>query len=607
VFDDLKGDELFLHIHDAIAILDEKKGHYKILIDKIEYFVKMPPIGKLDTFLIAQDNSVSSNKTLHLKTNLGYLSEKKLNFNVLKNDEKFLITLYFIPKQEIYVYCVDHLNEDFVVIGSSKTKKKVSYSMTNVMFTLNENAFFTFDIAKNEFVFYRDFLMHNAYKTIPLVEFYTKGLVEKDVEIFSEFIKSMKRGEQSIYEFRLKTNSNTMPWISIAYDIEFENGKPTKIFGVIKDIDAEVRYKFNSERDLLTGCYNKVTSIELVEYILKNDYAKGTCYLIIIDIDNFKAINDNMGHSYGDIVLTSLAERLKNIFRSGDVIARIGGDEFMVFLKNLKDEQVLKERLNAILHAFNNVYFDGVNKYEISSSIGVSSYSRDGNNFATLFNKADIAMYNAKQGGKNQYCIYKENMKAKNTDLQNTGIDSIKRNSAQFIDAAVCFEVFKMLCESELKENVILRIFEYIGKLFHMDRCYIMKYDEELQVYKHTYQWCNEGIEKSKFDTVDESYIKELVALYGEQGIGIFSNTQEAPECLVEVCIDDNIISMLNCAIEKMDKVQLIAGYDRCTKNHEWNQKMINTLIYISKIIGVYLTSEKIAMNQSIPLTNGEV
>jgi len=164
-------------------------------------------------------------------------------------------------------------------------------------------------------------------------------------------------------------------------------------------------------KDALTGLPNRTAFVEQFQQELEHAQRTETQVAIFfIDLDRFKDINDSMGHGAGDILLKALSGRLKNCIRSGDMLARIGGDEFVVVLSDVKDEltpdQVAKSMLAALEEPFNlagNEVFAGV-------SIGIAMYPNDGLSKDALLKNADTAMYTAKAAGRNTCRTYTQDM-----------------------------------------------------------------------------------------------------------------------------------------------------------------------------------------------------
>ncbi|OOO00105.1 MAG: hypothetical protein ATN35_09105 [Epulopiscium sp. Nele67-Bin004] len=587
--------DMFKKKHQAVAVLSMVRNSCEILNDSIGYFAELPQHCSLKSFLDHEDKKVYINEHCKLKYHLNTGIQDKVAINVTDEENQYIINFYYCNDTAIYIYCVDMISESTIFLDVKEQVDEFDgvggrQSLTNIMVMLCKNGFFDYDVEKDIITFYKDFFMSKPYSVLTTQECLERRIIDKDVEVFQDFVDSMRNGEVSIFDFRLLAPTGKAPWVSVLYDITFKDGKPVKAYGIVKDIDAEVKYRFRSERDLLTGCYNKVTAEDLITDLLKGNFVQGTCYLLLIDIDNFKSINDNLGHAYGDLILTTLAERLTEIFREVDIVARIGGDEFLVFLKNFKLETVLADRLDKIISAFNNTYSDGTTTYEISASIGVACYPRDGDTFKQLSKKADIAMYNAKRHGKNQYAIYDSKLDIDSVEAHITRFETIKRNSGQFIDVKICFSIFQMLYDSHDINDSINQAFEAISKLFQIDRCYVMRLDPKTNMFFHQHEWCKEGIPHSNAEPVSFEYAKVIIDKYDEKGIGLFT-TDKGVEGIFE---EDNTKSMLNCSIKKGNNINLVIGYDKCTETSEWEPKTINSLVFLSKIIGVYLVGRQI-------------
>lgn len=220
------------------------------------------------------------------------------------------------------------------------------------------------------------------------------------------------------FEARIKKADGSYIWcrfkISTLFD---EREKPTRAIGKIVDIDEQNRHTAQliewTQRDMMTGLYNKTTT----EFIISEDLRKiekesdhcgksTLCAMFVIDVDNFKQINDEFGHITGDNVLSRISAEITMTFRSSDVLGRVGGDEFVIFLKDLPSEEHATRKAQTVLSIIRDIRsIDGM-KLSLSASIGISFYSKDGTTYKELFEKADKAMYVSKRLSKNAYTVY---------------------------------------------------------------------------------------------------------------------------------------------------------------------------------------------------------
>ena len=162
-----------------------------------------------------------------------------------------------------------------------------------------------------------------------------------------------------------------------------------------------------AETDQLTGLFNKIsTENKIKEYM--ETHPDSQSMFFILDIDNFKKINDTMGHAFGDEVLREIGQRIKMEFRASDIIGRAGGDEFIIFLRNIPTNELIRKEAQKVLNCFKDFQVGTYSKYKVTASIGCSIFPVDGSEWESLYKAADQGLYKAKRGGKNQLVFYKE-------------------------------------------------------------------------------------------------------------------------------------------------------------------------------------------------------
>ncbi|MBE6355003.1 diguanylate cyclase [Treponema sp.] len=217
-------------------------------------------------------------------------------------------------------------------------------------------------------------------------------------------------------EVRIKCRDENYYWFKfIGTVVRTENGAAHRFVGNLVNVDEvmnkEQLLKQKAEEDSLTGLLNKSTFRERIEKVLDNSGDSELYAFYIIDLDNFKKVNDTMGHTVGDKVLLDTAKKLCMVFSDKDFVGRVGGDEFAAFLKlqavdHITGEKILQSKAKAICTKLNELYSDGNIKVNVSSSIGVAIYPKHGTKYSDLFRHADKALYVAKNNGKNQFHIY---------------------------------------------------------------------------------------------------------------------------------------------------------------------------------------------------------
>lgn len=190
------------------------------------------------------------------------------------------------------------------------------------------------------------------------------------------------------------------------------DGYISRIVGRIANIDEakarELELKRRADKDALTGLFNKGTAKELViEAIAENAKENKMAAMIMIDLDHFKDVNDTFGHAAGDKLLEDVGKVLSDSFKGRDIVGRMGGDEFMVFMKDIRsadDAVTISGRLNRMLTKRISKS-DG--NITVTASIGIAICDASVGDYETIFNRADSALYKTKEGGRNGLTLYK--------------------------------------------------------------------------------------------------------------------------------------------------------------------------------------------------------
>ncbi|WP_229677320.1 putative bifunctional diguanylate cyclase/phosphodiesterase [Psychrobacillus lasiicapitis] len=207
-----------------------------------------------------------------------------------------------------------------------------------------------------------------------------------------------------------RKNGEIYPERLTIHTIVNEEGIVISYFGVFSDISHNKVIEKEIEEltftDTLTNTMNRHTFYEQLEDLIATSTENSEHAMLVVDLDRFKQINETLGNEVGDFLLTEVADRINSIVRANDLVSRYGGDEFLVTITDLnfqKDAVHFAEKLNKQL---NKPFYIQDREIYITSSIGISFYPQDGIEVETLIQKADKAMYFAKQNGRNQYAFY---------------------------------------------------------------------------------------------------------------------------------------------------------------------------------------------------------
>jgi diguanylate cyclase (GGDEF)-like protein/PAS domain S-box-containing protein len=226
-----------------------------------------------------------------------------------------------------------------------------------------------------------------------------------------EAYKDLLAGKKKVIEHRLLLNDGSIRWVhNFALPCKDQTGQVVRVDGLIIDVSEqksrEEKIKHMAFYDQLTGLPNRIMFENYFAFTLAGEkHREQKLALIFIDLDQFKQVNDEMGHDVGDLLLKEVAMRIKTIMRESDLFARLGGDEFVALLTSVSRETItmVAER---IIEAFSCSFMIGEYELHVGASIGISVYPEDGRDLETLIKNADEAMYTAKRKGKNQYYFY---------------------------------------------------------------------------------------------------------------------------------------------------------------------------------------------------------
>jgi len=235
----------------------------------------------------------------------------------------------------------------------------------------------------------------------------------EDVHLVGELLKGARDSSALSQDLQLASpQRNSRRWLHALFSPVRDEQDELLIECILYDISErarrEQRIRQEAERDSLTQLYNRRAGERLLEDALQKAHDEDQmCALMLIDLDRFKPINDTYGHEAGDKVLVSIAERMKEALRDGDLVIRWGGDEFLVFVcpgTQIASVSVIAQKL--LDYITKPIEFAAGCEDYVGASIGISLYPQHGDQLSDLINQADKAMYKVKQRGRNHFQIF---------------------------------------------------------------------------------------------------------------------------------------------------------------------------------------------------------
>lgn len=235
------------------------------------------------------------------------------------------------------------------------------------------------------------------------------SLTQIAITLYLMFLSQTPYDSGYYIAYYLKLLSYFIPCICLIIDYISSYSNVVHAQKKIKIKQEELEYI--ASHDSLTNLFNRREFEDLLDKTISNALRNKTSLaLLLIDLDNFKATNDTFGHIHGDELLKQFSNRLILLIRKGDLISRVGGDEFTLISPNIKSPSSARQLAERILNELNSPYLINGKLITVTVSIGISIFPNDGRNSEKLLIKADLAMYKAKSSGKNTYQFYTEQL-----------------------------------------------------------------------------------------------------------------------------------------------------------------------------------------------------
>lgn len=403
--------------------------------------------------------------------------------------------------------------------------------------------------------------------------------------------------ERDVHCDYVRLNFDRVPrWVCAAMNLVREpvSGQ-IRGFIYIRDIDEQkketIALKEKAERDPLTGLFNRLTAQTHINNALMEENL--LCALMMLDIDNFKNINDTFGHIYGDAVLSELARILRESVRESDIVGRVGGDELVVFLRGLNDRQAAERKAEKICQALRMSFSAGTQQCGISCSLGIAFAPEDGSSFEDLYSKADHALYCAKRMGKNQYMVFHPSLEMETrTAHPRTKIDS--DSNKVFSDNMVEY-IFKILYHSENLEFAVTSVLELLARRFRAQHAYLLEYIEKKECYAMNFEWCDSSVKatKSGWNHIPPSVMRDYLESLGESRVLCVSDVNTVASPMREFYQERGVFSFLQCGIWKKSQWMGMIGFDKHTTQKPFTGEELSGIQLSAELIGTFLKGRR--------------
>lgn len=422
-------------------------------------------------------------------------------------------------------------------------------------------------------------------------------ICENDREKYWEIMRNVTGKEvEGAFEYQVlipgKSGKIQHVWHKVCYkSLADSNGEIVRVIGRTYDIDKDKKFhrqlREKARRDSMTQLLNKQALREEIEEFFEEE-PQGTHAFMVIDIDNFKKINDTFGHVFGDTIIREIAGKIREQFRGLDIIGRVGGDEFVVCMKYTSVEHAGKKAHN-LCESVRRRCVGNRAEHTVTCSVGIAFYGEDGEDYETLFRKADMAMYQAKVQGKNGYRI--ADKKPVMGEMEKVQTEEAGDKDYQIVDEqdqdflAFTFELLSRAKDIEGSINILL---ERIGKRYHLNLVYINEYKKSEDTLVVTNCWASSAV-----------YLQTDLA---GQSLKLWEEHGQEGRILIPDC-NDGAISQEDREVFREMKARAFAEYRYggrgkpsgfitfcdCEESREWTDFEEKTFSEIVRMISVFV------------------
>lgn len=350
-----------------------------------------------------------------------------------------------------------------------------------------------------------------------------------------------------------------------------------------------------AQRDSLTLLYNNMTGKALIDQYLREKDPYASCGLLVIDVDFFKNVNDRYGHLFGDKVLQELAHLLQTLFSKKDILVRTGGDEFLVFLKDV-DHATLLNKTRQLSESVRKIPFSE-NDYCLTCSIGACFLPENvsGYLYSQLFENADWALYQAKENGRNQYVFCDDLRRYIESTPHVAHLDAAGPElDTRYLHNDLISTAFEIFEKTSRFEDAIDLFLKVVGIRLQLDRITILSTNIKERRHTKLFQWLAPKAFSALADTV--SFTKEdfltLFQSYDENGIAVLQHdnlSMYSPAAQARL-MQGGVKTAVYTAIYNEGEYQGAVAYIVCGSKRFWTTQSRRELGELTKIITAYLT-----------------
>lgn len=429
------------------------------------------------------------------------------------------------------------------------------------------------EIYNGKFSEWKEYLISNNY------------IKSKNISVFQKLCKDIESGAQNFYyeinDSKVYADEEYSYNVFRGETLTFKEKALLVIGTLTAESESSEREIDKIGRDALTGLLSKESIVKYATTLInkKPDFSVN---IVVIDVDNFKLINDNFGHLFGDEIIKAVSSTIEEIVNGRGVVGRFGGDEFVIVFSGFNDNMELRSYLRAIRMTIAEKFKGVKGEVDLSVSMGTAKYPTDGSGYEELFENADNCLYIAKKKGKNRYIIYDEVVSTANFEKKDKQNISVIESREKF--AEVVCGVFDILLKK--REEGIEEVIGIIGKYRDLSRIALF-FGKELE---RVVLW---GDKRYVYDNAEYIYKGSYLTNFNSNGVFVIHSSASIEGKNSDVYSDfsaQRIYSAVQCLIydDKGDVVGFIS-FEKSFQRKGWTENEIYNFTIISHLIGEIL------------------
>lgn len=370
-------------------------------------------------------------------------------------------------------------------------------------------------------------------------------------------------------------------------------GKALKAVGAVRDIDRHKREQLRlldkSRADPMTGLLNKAATEEEIREALGEVRPGALGALLMIDIDDFKRVNDTLGHLAGDAVLVELVRLLTRVFRDGDILGRVGGDEFHVFMRGVRDAAAVHDKARELCSGVRAHFKGGELDGAASVSVGVACVEQP-TPYDELYRRADVALYRAKANGKNRYEMFGRKPRTDGRQAAVAASPLASRGTRNGLLADIIDTLFSV----GDRGRGIDKTLDFIGNALHVGAILIYEKSLDLKTMSVTHEWTARPEWSVKGRTPPTAHFRLPLP---DRGGDLYycSDLRALPPEKRAFDIDPAVTSLLQCNITRDGTTVGVISFQERGPKRIWTQQEIDALVLMSKLIGGHVSQSRSA------------